>query len=62
MSSVSAVPAKLCEGGKEPAVLVSPHSFEIAARYEQVYSKVLNNLATTYFRLGESHTAVCMGQ
>lgn len=35
----------------------SSFSFEKAARYEQVYPKVLNNLATTYFRLGKPQEA-----
>ncbi len=30
-------------------------SFEKAVEYPQMYSKTLNNLATTYFRLGMPH-------
>ena len=46
--------ANNCEGD-HLCWLLFPCSFEKAARYEQVYPKVLNNLATTYFRLGERH-------
>lgn len=31
---------------------VSMHSFEKAIEHPQMYHKTLNNLATTYFRLG----------